>query len=196
MGIGNVLSLARRCIIRRVVNTTVVCSGTESGHGCSAHRRVGTGPAVLRGLLALGLAVAVPGACASDGGGEWGPLAVMDDPATGSLDAFGGSGPVDIGERCVTLTRENGAVVLLVWRSAEVTWDEGDREVTFSRAFGDREPITIRDGDVITIGGSTTESGEDEPRDVEIDWLAEPDESCEGEWWSVHSISTGPTPAK
>lgn len=156
-------------------------------------------------LLVLGLIVAASGACSSDKpdkGRAFGPLAVMDEPVEGALQALGGTGPVDIGERCVTMTGENGFVVFLVWRSAEVTWDEGNREITFSNAAtSDSEPVTISDGDIITIGGggfgregATERELRDDPK---ITWLAEPDESCEGDvWFSVHSVSAGPTPAR
>ena len=123
-----------------------------------------------------------------------GPLAVIDDPGGGALTALGGTGPIRIGERCVTLTSANGDVLLLVWRSAEVRWDEEDREITFtSTAVRDAKPITIRDGDIITVGGGSLDGDGGEPVTPNVVWLAAPQETCSAdELWEVHSIQKEP----
>ena len=56
------------------------------------------------------------------------------------------------------MTRSNGEALVLVWRSAEVRWDASERKITFSsKVVADAaSPITIRDGDTITVGGVTT----------------------------------------
>ncbi len=117
-----------------------------------------------------------------------GPLAVLDSPGGSAWLALGGTGPIRIGERCVTLPRGNGDSVLLVWRSGEVLWDEKDREITFiSSTAPDEGPITIRDGDIITVGGGWYGDPED------MAWVAPPDESCGTEdYFQVHSVDKEP----
>jgi len=97
-------------------------------------------------------------------------------------------GPVHIGENCVTMTRENGDLVLLIWNAVEVSWDAKDRTITYSSASGqDGQPITIREGDTITVGGESLIG--DEPVERNLDWLATPHASCDGEAWMVSGLT-------
>jgi hypothetical protein len=116
-----------------------------------------------------------------------GPLAVFDDPGTGAVLALGGTGPIHIEDACVTMTLPNGEALLLVWRSAEVRWDENQREITFSsKAVADAAPITIRDGDTITVGGESLQ--DHVPVTRNLVWLATPQASCEGRQWAVNVL--------
>ena len=118
---------------------------------------------------------------------DLGPLAVID--ALGGSDARGGVGPVRIEDNCVTMTRENGDVLLLIWHSREVSWDEADREITFSSAaVADAKPITIRDGDTITVGGESLQNDEP-PVTRNLVWLATPNATCDGAPWAVSSLA-------
>ncbi len=54
-------------------------------------------------------------------GARWGPLAVVDDPATGGGGAGLGPGTLQISAECVTLhTDAADGEITLLWRSAEV----------------------------------------------------------------------------
>jgi hypothetical protein len=119
---------------------------------------------------------------------DLGPLAVFEDPGTGARDALGGTGPIHIEDACVRLTRSNGESLVLVWRSAEVRWDETNKQITFSsKAVANTEPVTIRDGDIITVGGASLE--DDVPVTRNLVWLATPQASCEGRQWSVEGLT-------
>lgn len=86
------------------------------------------------------------------------------------------------------MTRENGDVLLLVWHAADVSWDGHNQEITFSSsAFPDEQPITIQDGDTITVGGESLIG--DEPVERDLDWLATPHASCEGQAWAVSGLT-------
>ncbi|MCH8200801.1 MAG: hypothetical protein IIB85_02640 [Chloroflexi bacterium] len=114
-------------------------------------------------------------------------MAVIDN--LGGDAALGGIGPVRIEDNCVTMTRENGDVVLLIWHAAEVRWDEEDREIIYSSAaYPDAQPITIRDGDTITVGGSSLLDDEPVTR-APLPWLATPHPSCSGEPWAVSFLT-------
>ena len=118
--------------------------------------------------------------------GDFGPLAVIESP--GGSDALGGTGPVHIDDDCVTMTLSNGDILLLIWHAAEVRWDEQEQEITFSSAASpDAEPITIRDGDTITVGGASLEG--DVPVERNLSWLATPNPACGGELWAVDSVT-------
>lgn len=119
-------------------------------------------------------------------GSELGPLAVLAPGIVGGSEALGGTGPVRIEEDCVSLSTSNGNVVLLVWHAADVSWDGGDREITFTDRDG--RSTAIRDGDVLTVGGESLTSQDGDPVAREITWLAEPDESCPGERFMVSSL--------
>ena len=142
--------------------------------------------------LLLVLALIGSGACGptqSRQSNDFGPLAVID--GLGGEDALGGTGPVHIGDSCVTMTRSNGEVLLLIWHAPEVGWDEQSREITFnSAADPGAAPITIRDGDTITVGGASLQ--DDEPVTRDLVWLATPQETCSGEPFAVSSILTKP----
>ncbi len=117
--------------------------------------------------------------------GDFGPLAVFDGEGLGRHLASGGTGRVDIGDNCVTI---HGGTLLLVWGSTDVRWDEAKREITFTEASNrERDPITIRDGDTITIGGAGWP--DDVPRERNITWLAEPHESCPTQQWATSFVS-------
>jgi len=116
-------------------------------------------------------------------GHDFGPLAVIE--GLGGDDALGGTGCVRIDDRCVTMTLSNGETLLLVWHASEVRWDEEDREITFSSVRGS-EPIKIRDGDIITVGGAGL--GNDVPVERDLLWLSPPHESCTGEPWAVSEV--------
>jgi len=127
------------------------------------------------------------GVAACDSSPDFGPLAVFR--TDGGLDARGGTGPIHIGNECVTLTNESGQNLLLVWSQqeggGEVAWNEEEREITF-RSAGD-SPVTMRDGDVITVGGANVVG--DVPIERDLDWLAPPHQSCTGEQWMVSSVT-------
>ena len=128
-----------------------------------------------------------PSATQSDQSIDLGPLAVIDSPG-GGPDARGGTGPVHIDGSCVTMTRENGEILLLIWQSAQVRWDEQEQEITFSRASDtDANPITIREGDTITVGGESLIG--DVPVERNLTWLATPRENCSGEAWIVSGLT-------
>jgi hypothetical protein len=85
------------------------------------------------------------------------------------------------------MTRANGNGLLLVWHSREIRWDEQDREISFmSATAADAQPLTIRDGDTITVGGESLQ--DDVPVERNLVWLATPNASCSGEQWAVSSV--------
>ena len=139
---------------------------------------------------ALALLVA---ACGSDPADravaeQRGPLAIIESTGVTSLDAIGGTGPINIGERCVTvpLNSSPSKELLLIWRSAEVVWEDG--QITFtSRSVNDPKPVTIRNGDEVTVGGEYFETEGEAERIV--DWVAEPHESCNGDQYIVNSVT-------
>ena len=112
-----------------------------------------------------------------------GPLAVFEDPGTGAVLALGGTGPIHIADACVTMTLPNGEALLLVWRSAEVRWDENQREI---KTVADAALITIRDGDTITVGGVSLQ--DHVPVTRNLVWLATPQASCEGRQFAVNVL--------
>lgn len=117
---------------------------------------------------------------------DYGPLAVVEGPG-GGPQARGGAGPIRFDGSCVTVTVENGDVLLLVWQSANVTWDGQAQAIIFSDVARNTEPITIRDGDTIEVGGASLE--DDVPSERELDWLATPHPTCEGEEWFVSGVT-------
>ena len=120
---------------------------------------------------------------------DYGPLTVLEGPG-GGPQARGGRGPLSITATCVTMTRENGDTVLLVWQSADVTWDGTTREITFVQSGGlaGEAPITLDDGDTITIGGAALDNL---PGETQLDWLATPQPGCDGERWFVSGVIKG-----
>lgn len=138
---------------------------------------------MLRSFFVLTLVV-IGSACGSSGPGgstekgSLGPLAVIESEGTGTSDAIGGTGSVSISERCVNMTvGTNSKELLLVWRSAEISWNDDDQAIRFSSAAtADARPITIRAGDNLTIGGEffVTEGGAER----NVAWVAEPHDSA------------------
>lgn len=119
-------------------------------------------------------------------GTELGPLAILSPGIVGGSDALGGSGSVRIEDDCVTLPTSNGNVLLLIWHADDVSWDEGEREITFTSSEG--IATAIRDGDILTVGGESLTSQDGPPVARDITWLAEPDESCPGERFIVSAL--------
>ena len=79
-------------------------------------------------------------------------------------------------------------MLLLIWHANEVRWDDENREIIYSSAADpDARPITIRDGDTITVGGESLI--DDEPVERNLDWLATPHASCSGEAWAVSGLT-------
>ena len=79
-------------------------------------------------------------------------------------------------------------MLLLIWHASEVRWDEEEREITYSSAADpDGQPITIREGDTITVGGESLLS--DKPLERNLVWLATPHTSCDGEPWAVSGLT-------
>jgi len=117
---------------------------------------------------------------------SFGPLAVRAS-APGGDDAMWGPGRVVIAARCVSLVNENGSEAVPAWKADEVTWDAETETITY--AHPDSDPIVIRAGDTIILGGSSLEDDEDTvPIDRDIEWVAEPDPSCLGELFATDSV--------
>lgn len=113
-------------------------------------------------------------------GGSWGPLAVVDERVTGSADARGGAGTLQIGADCVTLDlNEVDRAITLVWRGAEVAWDSSAREIVFTDP--QEGQVRLSDGDTIAVGG--TDFTNPNPT-----WFAQPAPSCPAEMFTVHDI--------
>lgn len=154
------------------------------------------GALTLMGLVACGSAssppvssptASSPSSTESLQSDDLGPLTVID--ATGGSLALGGTGPVRIEENCVTMALANGDILLLIWHANEVRWDADSREITYSSAaHPDAQPITIHDGDTITVGGESLLSDEPVTR-APLPWLATPHPSCSGEPWAVSGLT-------
>jgi hypothetical protein len=118
---------------------------------------------------------------------SYGPLSVVE--GTGGDEARGGRGPIRIGDECVNLTIENGQELLLVWYVHEegwqVAWNDEDRLIAFTSPG--ESAISIRDGDIVTVGGSSLIG--DSPATPNLNWLVPPNESCSGEPWGVSSVT-------
>jgi hypothetical protein len=129
-------------------------------------------------MATLSLAVA-----ACDASTSYGPMAVIE-PEDAFPGALGGTGIVNITDRCVTLDLE-GDTLLLAWHADHVTWLPETGEIDFHGPIGD--PLVIGDGDTVTIGGASLvrDPGDDRP----VNWVVEPDPSCEGQPWSVATVS-------
>ena len=142
------------------------------------------------GLLLLIAFFLLMAACSADASDEAlpgvGPMAVMVDDATGASEASAGTGTVDISDACVTFTNERGKVLLLVWRSAEVAWDEEERTITFTPRSDTEERVTLAHGDTIVVGGESFASDDDLERNVS--WRARPHARCPSTWFIVNSV--------
>jgi hypothetical protein len=131
-------------------------------------------------LIVLGsLATLLLVACSSSR--DYGPLAVVPD-SDGRDEALAGPGTIRIDENCVTLTMPPDIILIPVWYAGDVRWDEENREITFDIPSQDDDAITIRDSDVISLGGG--QFGSSQP----VDWVLPPHESCRGELWGVGSV--------
>ena len=83
------------------------------------------------------------------------------------------------------MVRENGEELLLVWHASDVRWDGEDQEITYN-VLGASESLKIREGDIITVGGSSLVG--DEPVERVLPWLAPPHAGCTGEQWGVSGV--------
>lgn len=111
---------------------------------------------------------------------RWGPLAVVDDPATAGGGAGLGPGALQIGAECVTLHVDAvNRDITLVWRSAEVAWDSRTKEIVFTSPPDG--PMRLADGARITVGG-----GAELP--LNPAWLAQPAATCPTDRFSVHAV--------
>ena len=151
---------------------------------------------LLAGLLwSTGALVILCIACdSSSNGDDFGPLAVIDNPTRS--DALAGTGPVRIDKDCVTMTTSAGAQVLLVWHVTEVAWDPGSRTISYT-SFGNPgdETVSIRDGDIISVGGASLVG--DVPMERNLTWLATPNPTCPGHPWLVFGVfkkASAPSP--
>ncbi len=111
-------------------------------------------------------------------------MAVLD--GFGGSESLAGTGKIQIDDNCVTMRRPDGVVFLLIWHAAEVSWDGKEREITFSSP-PPPQPLRIRDGDIITVGGEGLQ--DDVPVKRNLQWLATPSPSCDGRQWSVSSVT-------
>jgi len=130
---------------------------------------------------------ASPGPCLDLPAG-WGPLAVVDDPGIGGLDAGVGPGRLFIGPRCVTLRGSRGGGITLVWRAGDTRWDPATRRILFvDRDLG---PIWLSSGDRITLGGFSpgTVDAIDQGGPGLAPWLSAPNDACPAELWEVNQV--------
>lgn len=109
----------------------------------------------------------------------WGPLAVIDEPATAAAQAGLGPGTLHIGAECVTLQMDGFVPSTLIWRSPEVRWDRSGRDIVFASAR-DGE-VRLSDGDTIMVGGTAMTN----PAPI---WLAEPHATCPAARFAVHDV--------
>jgi hypothetical protein len=119
----------------------------------------------------------------------WGPLAVVDDPAIGGLDAAIGPGRLSIGPRCVTLRGEDGSRTTLVWRAGDTRWDPKAREILFvDRNLG---LWRLSSGDRVILGGFSPASPEEVANQEGpglAPWITEPDDACPARLWEVNGL--------
>jgi hypothetical protein len=101
--------------------------------------------------------------------------------------ALAGTGTLHIDDSCVTMTLATGENLLLVWLSSEVRWDDSQQITYTSSSISGAAPITIRDGDTVTVGGEPLP--DDEPVTRNLVWLATPQASCEDGKWIVNSLA-------
>jgi hypothetical protein len=98
-------------------------------------------------------------------------------------------GTLVITDQCVFLERD-AQRELLVW-PAETAWSPAKQEIGFRRGNG--EVVSIRDGQLVVLGGGTLSltldgpNGEKLPR--QIDWVVAPDPTCQVETpWLVSDV--------
>jgi hypothetical protein len=118
----------------------------------------------------------------------WGPLAVVDDPGTGGLDAGNGPGRLVITDRCVYLKGSRGEGDTLVFRSGQTRWDAKRRQIVYrDRDLGE---IRLSNGDRLMLGGYGLGTAA-EPDNVEVGlgpWIKEPDASCPARRWVAQQV--------
>jgi hypothetical protein len=118
----------------------------------------------------------------------WGPLAVVDDPGLGGLDAGNGPGRLVITDRCVYLGGSRGEGDTLVFRSGQTRWDGKRRQIVYTdRDLGE---IRLSNGDRLMLGGYGIGSAAS-PDNVEVPigpWIKEPDASCPAQRWVVQQV--------
>ncbi|MCH7229820.1 hypothetical protein L0U85_02940 [Glycomyces sp. L485] len=109
------------------------------------------------------------------GGSDISP-ATYDAPADAGSAALAGEGTVDLDGGCVVVEAEGGKRMLLAWPDDRVAVEDGS-----IRFENETSEVVVSDGDTVTIGGTTLGSAEDEAEGgaVEVDWVEEPDDSCE-----------------
>lgn len=162
----------------------------------------------MRTISALALITIAPIAASGCGPGDAtgekpdnavGPLALIADQGPYDNDAGTGSGVIHIDERCVTLNQPDWeAPLLLVWSSEDVRWSESARSITFDGNIEtlEADSITIRDGDVLSLGGSLMILDEDVEQQLPsrdewtrgYEWIVEPNQACRGAPWLVGSV--------
>ena len=108
--------------------------------------------------------------------GEWGPLAVWDDPGTGDSDFALLAGTISIGDECVTV----GGYVA-VWPATFTRWVPDERSIEFLDPLS-RAAVRIHDGDRVELGG-----GEATP---DLTWIAQPDAACPASLFGVGTIGS------
>jgi len=134
-------------------------------------------------------ALGLDGPTAAELAATWGPLAVVDDPAIGGLDAAMEPGTLVIGERCVYLQGSDpGSRTTLVWRSGQTQWDAKRHQIVYHNP--DLGLIRLSDGDRIIPGGYGVGTA-DRPDNVEVPigpWISQPDASCPAERWVAEQV--------
>jgi hypothetical protein len=119
---------------------------------------------------------------------RWGPLAVI--PAQDGADTARTEGTLRITNTCVFLA-ERGGDVLLLWPADRVTWDAGERTITFANFDG--TDVTVGDGESVVLGGgggSSAESGVTaEVWLTQMTWVARPADGCPLDpYWGVGDL--------
>jgi hypothetical protein len=121
-------------------------------------------------------------------GTDWGPLTVARGLGTG--DKALTAGVLVIEATCVFLTRD-GEWTLVIWPSAQSTWEEANHTITFRNRDGSVYRLT--GGQQISLSGggfSRVEDGRPPDNFLEgIDWANPPRPECiTPEIWSVGEV--------
>jgi len=120
----------------------------------------------------------------------WGPLAVVDDPGIGGMDAAIGPGRLVIGPRCVTIRGKHGGGTTLVWRAGDTRWDPATNQILFvDRDLG---LIRLSTGDRVTLGGfspPSLDATDHHEGPTLAPWIAMPDAACPAPLWEVNGAS-------
>ena len=126
----------------------------------------------------LALLFAVGTSCGNDGESDvadtqtdWGPLAVIDLPGGGGGDEFGGEGRLTITDKCVTVPRASEGQVTLVWSTSNTTWDDQNKQISFTGITGNVD-LVLSDGATVSVGGDVTNE------EAVRNWLVRPHASC------------------